>query len=83
MTKSFKNELEKSSVFAERRQFFRIASTSGFTVAAVAATGGALFSTEAVAQVNREEEQRQLEKTLARHRRQKKIQVSMKRSEET
>jgi TRAP-type C4-dicarboxylate transport system substrate-binding protein len=59
MTKSFKNELEKSSVFAERRQFFRIASTSGFTVAAVAATGGALFSTEAVAQVNREEEQRQ------------------------
>lgn len=59
MTKSFKNESEKSSVFAERRQFFRIASTSGFTVAAVAATGGALFSTEAVAQVNREEEQRQ------------------------
>lgn len=59
MTKSFKQELETNPISVERRQFFRVASTSGFTVAALAATGGALFSSEAVAQINKEEEQRQ------------------------
>jgi TRAP-type C4-dicarboxylate transport system substrate-binding protein len=59
MTKSFKTEVEKSKISTERRQFFRIASTSGFTVAALAATGGALFSPAAVAQMNKEEEDRQ------------------------
>lgn len=59
MTKSFKTEVEKSSINTERRQFFRVASTSGFTVAALAATGGVLFSPAAVAQMNKEEESRQ------------------------
>ena len=43
----------------ERRQFFRVARASGFTVAALAGAGGALFSPSAVAQVRKEEEERQ------------------------
>jgi TRAP-type C4-dicarboxylate transport system substrate-binding protein len=43
----------------ERRAFLRVARASGFTVAALASAGGALFSQNAVAQVRREEEERQ------------------------
>jgi TRAP-type C4-dicarboxylate transport system substrate-binding protein len=43
----------------ERRRFLRVARTSGFTVAALAATGGTLFSQAAVAQTRKEEEDRQ------------------------
>ena len=43
----------------ERRQFFRVARASGFTVAALAGAGGALFSQAAVAQTRKEEEDRQ------------------------
>ena len=46
-------------VAAERRQFLKVASTSGFTVAALAAAGGTLFSEAAVAQTGKEEEDRQ------------------------
>ncbi|HKI63400.1 MAG TPA: TRAP transporter substrate-binding protein [Burkholderiales bacterium] len=43
----------------ERRRFLKVAGTSGFTVAALAGTGGALFSESAVAQTGNEEAQRQ------------------------
>ena len=46
-------------VAAERRQFLRVAKASGFTVAAMAATSGTLFSTSAVAQGNKEEQDRE------------------------
>ena len=44
---------------AERRQFLRVARASGFTVAAMAATGGTLFSAPAVAQSRNEESERE------------------------
>jgi len=43
----------------ERRRFLKIAGSSGFTVAALAGTGGTLFSESAVAQTGNEEMQRQ------------------------
>lgn len=43
----------------ERRQFLRVARASGFTVAAMAATGGTLFSPAAVAQTRNEEADRE------------------------
>ncbi|MDP3033267.1 MAG: TRAP transporter substrate-binding protein [Rhodocyclaceae bacterium] len=46
-------------VMEERRRFLKVAGTSGFTVAALAGTGGMLFSPAAIAQVGREEEERQ------------------------
>lgn len=46
-------------VSAERRQFLNVARASGFTVAVLAATGGALFSPAAVAQIRKEEEDRE------------------------
>lgn len=42
----------------ERRRFLKLSATTGFTVAAVAAGGGALFSPEAVAQTKNEERER-------------------------
>lgn len=42
----------------ERRQFFKVATTSGFTVAAMAAAAGTLFSPAAIAQGRKEEEKR-------------------------
>ena len=59
MTQSFKKDIDASAVQAERRQFLRVARTSGFTVAALAAGGSALFSPAAIAQTRKEEEQRQ------------------------
>lgn len=47
------------AVADERRQFLRVARASGFTVAAMAATGGTLISTSAVAQSSREESERE------------------------
>ena len=44
---------------AERRQFLRVAKASGFTVAALAATSGTLFSSQAVAQTRKEEQERE------------------------
>ena len=44
---------------AERRQFLRVARNSGFTVAAMAAAGGTLFSPAAVAQSRNEESERE------------------------
>lgn len=46
-------------VQAERRQFLRVAKASGFTVATLAATSGTLFSPSAIAQTNREEQDRE------------------------
>ena len=43
----------------ERRAFLKIAGTSGFTVAAMAAAGGSLLSENAVAQTRNEEDERQ------------------------
>ncbi len=43
----------------ERRMFLKVAGTSGFTVAALAAAGGSLFSPEAVAQTSKEEQDRE------------------------
>ncbi len=43
----------------ERRRFRQIAGTAGFTTAVVAAAGGTLFSTEAVAQTAKEERERE------------------------
>lgn len=43
----------------ERRQFLRVARQSGFTVAAMAAAGGTLFSGAAVAQSRKEEDDRE------------------------
>jgi TRAP-type C4-dicarboxylate transport system substrate-binding protein len=43
----------------ERRRFLQVARASGFTVAALAAAGGSLFSKAAVAQTRNEEEDRQ------------------------
>ena len=46
-------------VLEERRRFLKVASTSGFTVAALAGAGGTLFSPSALAQSRKEEEDRQ------------------------
>jgi len=46
-------------IAAERRQFLKVAGASGFTVAALAGAGGALFSPSAIAQTRKEEEERQ------------------------
>jgi len=46
-------------VAEERRRFFKIAGTSGFTVAAMAGAAGTLLSPSAVAQTRQEEEERQ------------------------
>ena len=46
-------------VAEERRAFLKIAGTSGFTVAAMAAAGGSLLSENAVAQTRNEEDERQ------------------------
>ncbi len=48
----------------ERRQFFKVASTSGFTVATLAAASGTLFSPAAIAQDRKEEDTR---KNAAKH----------------
>ena len=52
------NEAE-AEVVAKRRQFLKVAGTSGFTVAALAAAGGSLYSPSAIAQTRQEEEARQ------------------------
>lgn len=61
MDKSNPNQTGRDAgqVIEERRQFLRVARTSGFTVAAMAAAGGTLFSPSAVAQGNREEAERE------------------------
>jgi len=63
MNKSSRIETPASSstelVAVERRQFLNVARASGFTVAVLAATGGALFSPAAVAQIRKEEEERE------------------------
>ncbi len=46
-------------VSAERRQFLNVARASGFTVAVLATAGGALFSPAAVAQIRKEEDDRE------------------------
>lgn len=62
MQKSSKQDVHGSQagkqVAEERRQFLRVARASGFTVAAMAAAGGTLFSPPAVAQARKEEEER-------------------------
>ena len=63
MDKSSKQDIgagqADKSVADERRQFLRVARASGFTVAAMAATGGTLFSPAALAQGNKEEQERE------------------------
>ena len=63
MDKTSKQDIEAgqadNTVAAERRQFLRVARASGFTVAAMAATGGTLFSPAALAQGNKEEQDRE------------------------
>lgn len=49
----------QAETLAKRRQFLKVAGTSGFTVAALAAAGGSLYSPSAVAQTRQEEEARQ------------------------
>jgi len=56
MSKSTKIE---TPIADERRQFLKLARASGFTVATMALTGGALFSPSAAAQSRKEEEDRQ------------------------
>lgn len=63
------NQLDKDAVPAgqvpvDRRRFLQVATSSGFTVAAMAATAGALFSPAAIAQIQREEDAR---KKAAKH----------------
>jgi TRAP-type C4-dicarboxylate transport system substrate-binding protein len=56
---NFEKTADNSPVAAERRQFLRVAQASGFTVAALAATSGTLFSPAAVAQSRNEESDRE------------------------
>jgi TRAP-type C4-dicarboxylate transport system substrate-binding protein len=58
-TPNFENPSDDNPASAERRQFFRVAKASGFTVAAMAAMGGSLFSPAAVAQTRNEEADRE------------------------
>ena len=65
MSKKFDTETTpQGHVPVDRRRFLKVASTSGFTVAAMAGTAGALFSPSAVAQIQREEDER---KKAAKH----------------
>jgi len=58
------NETSKTKILTDdtvvaRRQFLKVAQASGFTVAAMASVGGALFSPAAVAQTRKEEDERE------------------------
>jgi TRAP-type C4-dicarboxylate transport system substrate-binding protein len=65
MSNKFDNEAApQGHVPVDRRRFLKVASTSGFTVAAMAGTAGTLFSPAAVAQIAREEDER---KSAAKH----------------
>lgn len=59
MSKILLPNASETEVVANRRQFLKIAGTSGFTVAALAAAGGSLYSPSVVAQTRQEEEARQ------------------------
>ena len=65
MSNKYDNEAApQGHVPVDRRRFLKVASTSGFTVAAMAGTAGTLFSPAAVAQIAREEDER---KNAAKH----------------
>jgi TRAP-type C4-dicarboxylate transport system substrate-binding protein len=65
MSNKFDNEATPAGhVPVDRRRFLKVASASGFTVAAMAGTAGVLFSPAAVAQIQREEDER---KKAAKH----------------
>lgn len=65
MSKKFDTEMApEGHVPVDRRRFLKVATTSGFTVAAMAGTAGALFSPSAIAQIQREEDDR---KKAAKH----------------
>lgn len=59
MSKIWTSETSQEEQVANRRQFLKVAGTSSFTVAALAAAGGSLYSPAAVAQTRQEEEARQ------------------------
>jgi hypothetical protein len=59
MSKIWTPEVSEEEKVADRRQFLKVAGTSGFTVAALAAAGSSLYSPAAVAQTRQEEEARQ------------------------